>query len=84
MSRDDNLLSAQKSPPSATLVVFCKEELHNLHSSPHRPIIRVIKTRKVRWTGNSARMGTAEMQRFGGQASRSWENNTVMDLTDMG
>jgi len=83
MSRDDNLLSAKVSALSY-ISGFCKEELHNLHSSPHRPIIRVIKTRKVRWTGNSARMGTAEMQRFGEQASRSWENNSAMDLTDMG
>jgi len=83
MSRDDNLLSAEVSALSY-INSFCKVELHNLHSSPHRPIIRVIKIRKVRWTGNSARMGTTEMQRFGGQASRSWENNTVMDLTDKG
>jgi hypothetical protein len=83
MSRDDNLLSAEVSALSY-ISGFCNDELHNLHSSPYRPIIRVIKTRKVRWTGNSARMGTAEMQHFGGQASRSWENNTVMDLTDMG
>jgi hypothetical protein len=31
------------------------EELHNLYSSPS--IIRMIKLRRVRWTGHVARMG---------------------------
>jgi hypothetical protein len=31
------------------------EELHGLHSSPG--IVRVIKARRVRWTGYVARMG---------------------------
>jgi hypothetical protein len=31
------------------------EELHNLHSSPS--IIRMTKSRKVRWAGHVARMG---------------------------
>jgi hypothetical protein len=31
------------------------EELHNLYSSPS--IIRKIKPRRMRWTGNVARMG---------------------------
>jgi len=32
-----------------------KEELHNLYASPN--IIRVIKSRRMRWTGHVARMG---------------------------
>jgi hypothetical protein len=32
-----------------------KEELHNFYSSPN--IIRVIKSRRMRWAGNVARMG---------------------------
>jgi hypothetical protein len=32
-----------------------KEELHNLYSSPN--IIRQIKSRRMRWSGNVARMG---------------------------
>jgi hypothetical protein len=32
------------------------EELHNLYSSPN--IIRMIKSRRMRWAGNIARMGT--------------------------
>jgi hypothetical protein len=31
------------------------EELHNLYSSPN--IIRMIKSRRMRWVGNEARMG---------------------------
>jgi hypothetical protein len=31
------------------------EELHNLYGSPN--IIRVIKSRRMRWAGNVARMG---------------------------
>jgi hypothetical protein len=32
-----------------------KEELHNLYSLPS--IIRIIKSRRMRWAGNVARMG---------------------------
>jgi hypothetical protein len=67
MSRDDNLLSAEVSALNY-ISGFCNEKLHNLYSSPYRPIIRVIKTRMMSWTGNSACMGQAEMQHFGGQA----------------
>jgi hypothetical protein len=31
------------------------EELHNLYSSPN--IIRMIESRRMRWTGNVGRMG---------------------------
>jgi hypothetical protein len=31
------------------------EKLHNLHSSPN--IIRIIKSRKMRWTGYAGRIG---------------------------
>jgi hypothetical protein len=34
---------------------FHNEELHNLYSSPR--IIRMIKSRRMRWTGNVALMG---------------------------
>jgi hypothetical protein len=35
------------------------EELHNLYSSPS--IIRIIKSRRMRWTGHVARMGLRRM-----------------------
>jgi hypothetical protein len=31
------------------------DELHNLYSSPN--IVRVIKSRRMRWVGHAARMG---------------------------
>jgi hypothetical protein len=35
-----------------------KEELHNLYSSPY--IVRVIKSKRMRWAGHVARMGRKE------------------------
>jgi hypothetical protein len=35
------------------------EEVHNFYSSPS--IIRIIKSRRMRWAGNVARMGTRGM-----------------------
>jgi hypothetical protein len=37
------------------------EELHNLYSSPS--IIRIIKSRRMRWAGHVARMGRRGMHR---------------------
>jgi hypothetical protein len=36
-----------------------KEELHNLYSS--LSVIRMIKSRRMRWTGNGARIGGGAM-----------------------
>jgi hypothetical protein len=36
-------------------IKFHNEELNNMYSSPN--IVRVIKSRKMRWTGHVARMG---------------------------
>jgi hypothetical protein len=33
------------------------DERHNLHSSPSTSIIRMIKSRRMRWTGHVASMG---------------------------
>jgi hypothetical protein len=47
------------------------DELHNLYSSPN--IVRVIKSRKMRWAGHVARMrGERCLQVFGWE-SRKWE-----------
>jgi hypothetical protein len=35
------------------------DELHSLYSSPN--IVRVIKSRKMRWAGHVARMGSGEV-----------------------
>jgi hypothetical protein len=37
------------------------EELHNLHSSPN--IIRMIKSRRMRWAGHVARRGRRRSQK---------------------
>jgi hypothetical protein len=44
------------------------EELRKLHSSPN--IIRMIKSRRMRWTGHVARMGAKGNAYIGGKARR--------------
>jgi hypothetical protein len=69
------------------------EELHNLYSSPN--IIRMIKSRKMRWTRHLARkggtrnayrilVGNPEGKRPLGRPRRSWVDNIKMDLRDIG
>jgi hypothetical protein len=43
----------------AEYLVTLKEELHNLYSSPS--IIKMIKSRRMRWTGHVAQMGRRGM-----------------------
>jgi hypothetical protein len=69
------------------------EELNDLYSS--RNIIRVIKSRRMRWAGNVARMGGKRgvyrilvgrpvERRPLGTPRRRWEDNIKMDLQEMG
>jgi hypothetical protein len=69
------------------------EELNNLHSSPN--IVRVIKSRRMRWAGHVARMeegrgvyrvlvGKPEGRRPLGRPRRRWEDNIRMDLRELG
>jgi hypothetical protein len=69
------------------------EELYALYYSPN--IIRVIKSRGLRWEGNVARMGERgsayralvgklEERRPTGRPGRRWEDNIKMDLSDVG
>jgi hypothetical protein len=64
------------------------EELHNLYSSPS--IIRIIKSRRMRWAGHVARMGEKmnvhrllvgklEGQKPLGRPIRRWIDNIKMD-----
>jgi hypothetical protein len=59
------------------------EELRNLYSSPN--IIRMIKSRRMRWPGHVARMvEKPERKRPLGRPSRRWVDNITMDLKEMG
>jgi hypothetical protein len=68
-------------------------ELHSLYSSPN--IVRVIKSRRIRWAGHVARMGEgrgvyrilvgrSEGKRSLGRPRRRWEDNIKMDLRETG
>jgi hypothetical protein len=69
------------------------EELHDVYSSPG--IIRIIKSRRMRWTGHVARMGEKrdayrflvgkpEGRRPLGRPRRRWLDNIRMDLVEVG
>ena len=69
------------------------EELNDLYSSPN--IIRLIKSRRMRWAGHVARMvegrgvhkvlvGKPEVKRPLGRPRRRWEDNIKMDLQEVG
>jgi hypothetical protein len=69
------------------------EEINYLHSSPN--ILRVIKSKIMRWAGHVARMGegrnvyrvlVGKSERKGplGRLRRRWEDNIKMDLEGVG
>jgi hypothetical protein len=67
------------------------EELHNLYRSPS--IIRIIKSRRMRWAGHVARMGkkrnayrilVRKTEGKKGKPRRRWEDNIRMDLKEIG
>jgi hypothetical protein len=69
------------------------DELHNLYSSTN--IVRVIKSRRMRWAGHVARtgegrgvyrvsVGRPEGKRPLGRPRRRWEDNIKMDLRETG
>ena len=68
-------------------------ELNDLYTSPN--IVRVIKSRRIRWAGHVARMGERrgvyrvlvgkpEGKRPLGRPRRRWEDNIKMDLQEVG
>jgi len=68
------------------------EELNDLYSSPN--IVRVIKSRRMKWAGHVARMGRggvyrvlvgkAEGKRQFGRPRHRYEDNIKMDLHEVG
>ena len=74
-----------------TIYVFC--ELSDLYSLPN--IVRVVKSRRMRWAWHVARMGEGrgvhrvlvgkpEGKRPLGRPRRRWEDNIKMDLKEVG
>ena len=73
--------------------ILHNEELNDLYCSPN--IVRVIKLRRMRWTGYVARMGNrrgvfrvlegkSEEKRPIGRPSCRWKDNINMDLPEVG
>jgi hypothetical protein len=69
------------------------EELHDLYSSPS--IIRIMKSRKMRWAGHVARKGEKrnayrllagkpEGKKLLGRPRHRWVDNITMDLIEVG
>jgi hypothetical protein len=69
------------------------EELNDLYCSPN--VVRVIKSRRMRWAGNVARMGERsgvymvlvgkpEGKRPIGRPRHRWEYNVQIDLQEVG
>jgi hypothetical protein len=69
------------------------EELNDLYPLPN--IVRVVKSRRMRWAGHVARMGEdrgvhrvlvgkPEGERTLGRPRRRWEDNIKMDLQEVG
>jgi hypothetical protein len=69
------------------------DELHSLYSSPN--IVRVIKSRRMRWAGHVACIGEGrgvytvlvgrpERKRPLGRPRRTWEDNIKIDLREIG
>jgi hypothetical protein len=74
--------------------ILHNEELHNLYSSPDIIIIRLIKSRRMRWAGHVARMGDSRnsynilvaksgWKRPLERPRRRWEDNIRMDLREI-
>ena len=73
--------------------LYVKEKLTDLYSLPN--IVRVVKSRRMRWAGHVARMGEVrgvhrflvgkpEGKRPLGRPRRGWEDNIKMDLQEVG
>jgi hypothetical protein len=71
---------------------FHNDELNNLYLSPN--IVKVSKSRRMRWAGHVARMegrgiywvivGRSEVKRPLGRSRHRWEDNVKTDLREIG
>jgi hypothetical protein len=88
-----NVLRAPKREEDGSWGKLLNDELHSLYSSPN--VVRVIKSRRMRWAGHVARMdegrgfyrvwvGRPEGKRPLGRPRRRWESNIKMDLREIG
>jgi hypothetical protein len=70
-----------------------EEELNEMYSLPN--IVRLVKSRRIRWAGHVARMGgdrgvhrvlvgRPEGKRPLGKPRRNWEDNIKMDICEIG
>jgi hypothetical protein len=82
-----------KSDENGECRILHNEELHSLYRSPN--IIRVIKSKRLRWAGHVARKeegrsafkiltGKPTGERPLGRPRRRWEDNIRMDLKEIG
>jgi hypothetical protein len=69
---------------NVTLTPTINEDLRHLYSSPS--IIRMIKSRRMRWAGNVARMGEKRnsYRILVGRPKSQWVDNIKMDLREIG
>jgi hypothetical protein len=85
-------ISGSKRDENGEWRMLHNEELHSLYGSPN--IVRVIRSRRLRWAGHVARMeesrsalkmltGTSTEKRPLGRPRRRWEENIGMDLKEI-
>ncbi|KAJ4441577.1 hypothetical protein ANN_11433 [Periplaneta americana] len=88
-----NIFGAKRDEVTGEWRKLHNAELQALYSSP--VIIRIIKSRRLRWAGHVARMGESrnayrvlvgksERKRPLGRPRRRWEDNIKMDLREVG
>ena len=86
------IFGSRRDEVTGELMKLHNEDLNDLYSSPN--IVRVIKSRRRRWTGHVARMGERrvtyrvlvgkpEGKRPFGRSRRRWEDNIKMDLQEV-
>jgi len=88
-----HLFGPQRDEVTGEWIKLHNEELNDLYSLPN--IVRVVKSRRMRWAGHVARMGEvrgvhrvlvgkSEGKRPLGRPRRRWEDNIKMDLQEVG